>query len=163
MGAIVALGLYVDNPEAFVATSLDPRPGMLGLVLNPPGSTNLYQCVQLDATSDAAGAATKVVYWCDPAKYSITMTIGESEAGNGTSAAGVLTATVAVSSYAFLKVRGIASTAVASGSKGDLGVPHTGSNQLTPNLETLFTRIVGIYLSNASSNLSNVRLMFDPL
>lgn len=162
MGAIQGLGLFIDSPETFASTSLY-REGHLGLVHNPPGSNSLYQFVQLASTSDAAAVAKNLAYWSNPAKYAITMTIAESESTTGNSAAGITTVAVPQSSFCLLKLRGKHNVMVNAATAGVLAIPHSGSNQLTDNLETSLIKICGVFLTNASSNLADCRLQFDPV
>jgi hypothetical protein len=164
MIGIEKVGMFVDDPETFVDTSLY-RGGEKGLVFNPPGDDGLYQLVKLDSTADAAGVAKDVVYWLSPSAATITTTIGESESATGNSMAGVITVALPTSSYAFVKLRGAQSTKANSGTKGVMSVPHTGSNQVTDNVDVAPELLIraGVCTVAAGGGFATIRLQLNPV
>lgn len=159
--AIRKTGIFVDNPETFVDTSVY-RSGELGVVYEAPNSINQYQLVKLASTSDAAGVAKDVTYWSDPAKWEITMTIGESLSGTANSFAGVVMIATPVSSFSFIKQRGKHNVKAVSGTKGVATAPHTADNQVSDNTAALFVPIVGVCYANAAGGFADTLLQWDP-
>jgi hypothetical protein len=158
------IGMFIDNPETFVDTTLY-RGGEIGMVYNAPGSTNHYQLVQLGATSDAAGVAGDVCYWLDPTAYTITMTIAEGLTGTGNGFAGIIMYALPVSSYGFIKFKGKHSCKAASGTKGVTTVPHTGSNQVADIADGAAELMVhiGACYSNAAAGYAGILLHWHPV